>query len=203
VAIGATAADTATNLSKAINDSGTEGTHYGTGTAPNPYLTATVNNTILTVTDRIACSRSLGWDFSQTGTALSLGEPTGGLNGTTVATLATGVTSKTAAFSLEDESLALALLPPLTDWYSDWVKVSGKPFTIYLDAANVTTAIAASYETTTDPNKTVVRAGKVAISDLDNNLQAITATETAEWVRLHLTNANTTASSVNAKVVFA
>lgn len=43
VLIGANAAASLDNLKKAINDSGTEGTHYSTGTAAHPLVTAETN----------------------------------------------------------------------------------------------------------------------------------------------------------------
>lgn len=43
VLIGASAAASLDNLKSAINDSGTEGTHYSTGTYAHPHVTATTN----------------------------------------------------------------------------------------------------------------------------------------------------------------
>lgn len=43
VLIGASAAIALDNLKEAVNDVGTEGTNYGTGTVANPYVTATTN----------------------------------------------------------------------------------------------------------------------------------------------------------------
>jgi len=43
VLIGASAAAALDNLKEAVNDVGTEGTNYGTGTVANPYVTATTN----------------------------------------------------------------------------------------------------------------------------------------------------------------
>ena len=50
VDIGSNAATSLDNLKSAINDSGTEGTTYGTGTAAHPLVTATTNtNTVQTI----------------------------------------------------------------------------------------------------------------------------------------------------------
>ena len=203
VFIGADASATALNLKKAINDEGTEGTHYGTGTAINPYITVSaISGQILTIRDKIGCVRSLSYVLTQgTGTTLSLGLPTGGANGATVATLQIGDVRAYNAVTLDDEALTLDLLPPLTDWYSDWIYIGGQRATIYLDCENVATGIAASYQTTTDSAKTVTRSGAVSISNADNNSQIITPTEVAEYIRLRLNNTNTTAAAVNAKVV--
>lgn len=50
VLIGANVAASCTNLAKAINDSGTEGTHYGTGTLIHPTVSATAGATTVVVT---------------------------------------------------------------------------------------------------------------------------------------------------------
>lgn len=211
IAIGATAIDTAANARKAIRagdavigDGTGAGSAFGTGTTEHAEMTVSaISNTILTAQDRLACSRQLAWSFSQTGTAHSLGTMAGGVDGPLLATVAIGETSKYEAFTLEDEGLTLSKLPPNIDHYSDWVLVSGKPATIYIDCENVTTPITASYQTTTDAAQVVVRAGQVSIANLDNNKQIINLTEIAQYVRTRITSTNMTASSVNAKIVTA
>lgn len=132
---------------------------------------------------------------------LSLGVPIGGKDGNTVARLEAGELVRTGAILLDDEALVLAKLPPLTTFVSDWVQLSGRTTTLYLDAANVTTAIDATYEVATD--LAFPRAGATAIADLDNNHQVINPAEQAvEWIRLTLANTNTSAAAVNAKLVF-
>ena len=133
--------------------------------------------------------------------AMFVGTMSGGVDGSVLVTIAINETSKYGAFTLDDEGLTLAKLPPNIDHYSDWVLIGGKPATIYLDCENVTTPITAAYQTTTDTAKTVVRAGQVTPSALDNNKQIINLTEIAQYVRTRLTSTNTTASSVNAKLV--
>lgn len=207
VFIGATTDATATNLRDAINDTvGTEGSTYGTGTTANPYISATVSGTILTVTDRIACDRQLVWSFTQ-GTAigqtqtLSLGVPTGGVDGATLVTLPHDTLSRYAALSLDDETLALGLLPPLINWYSDWVRVAGKSCTIYLDSGAVANnSVTAAYETTTDTLKATTRS--TALTNLSAATQ-IANPNLCEYIRLHLTSTCTAVVSVNAKVVLA
>lgn len=53
VKLGATAADTASNLAKAINLSGVAGTDYGTGTTVHPGVTATASTSTVTVTAKV------------------------------------------------------------------------------------------------------------------------------------------------------
>jgi hypothetical protein len=202
VFIGATANDTATNLKKAINDEGTEATHYGTGTAINPYVTATVSGAILTLTDKIGCSRSLAWACAKSGTNINIANPTGGVDGTLLGTIYTGTTAVYQAISLDDEALTLGGLPGLVNWTSDAVRVSGKAFSLHLVASNVATAMAASYEYSTESGTpTTWRAGLSSITNLDNNSQVITPTEHVEHVRLKINNTNSAAASVNAKIL--
>jgi hypothetical protein len=202
VAIGATTGDTATNLKKAINDEGTEGTHYGTDTAINAYLSAAVDGAILTLTDKIGCNRYLGWACAKSGTNLSIANPTGGVDGTLLTSLTAGTTSAYNAFSLDDEDVDQNLMPALTDWTSDPIQVGGKRFSIHLKASDVTTAMVASYQYSTQASSlTVWNNGASSITSLDNNSQVITPTEVVEWVRLRILNSNTAAASVNAKLV--
>lgn len=201
VAIGATASETAENLRDAINDSvGTEGTDYGTSTAVNPYLTATVSGVIVTVTDRIACLRYLGWSFAKSGPDISVSAPVGGANGDLLATLTAGQTALYNTISLDDEALTLGLLPGLVNWTSAAVRVSGKRFSIYVAASDVTAAMVASYEFSTQTIPTAWRSGITSIASLDNNSQIITPAEVVEHVRLKINNTNAGAASVNAKV---
>jgi len=133
VTIGATTSDTATNLDKAINDTGTEGTHYGTGTTINEYLSSTVSGVIVTITDKIACDRYLGWTTSQSGTGLSLSGPIGGVNGALLGTIGIGTTGIQDAFTLDNEDLdaATANFPGTLTPTFDAIFVGGAPFRVY------------------------------------------------------------------------
>lgn len=79
VLIGANDEAAATNLAKAINDSGTEGTHYGTGTTVHPTVAATDNTdgtltirakSVGTAGNAIACTDSDGDTAFATATLL-------------------------------------------------------------------------------------------------------------------------------------
>lgn len=84
VLIGAAAADSLDNLKKAINDSGTEGTHYSTGTYAHPEVTAEANaDTTQEVTARnfgtapnniptVESSAHLAWDDTTLGGASAI-----------------------------------------------------------------------------------------------------------------------------------
>lgn len=67
VLIGADAAASLDNLKSAINDTGTEGTHYSTGTAANPLVTATTNADDSQIV--AAIDMAVGEDTSTTETA--------------------------------------------------------------------------------------------------------------------------------------
>jgi hypothetical protein len=201
VLIGATAADTALNLSYAVNDtSANEGTLYGTGTAANALCTATCSTDTVTLRDKIPCKRSLSWSLTQSGTGLTLTTPTGGIDGATLATLTAGTSQKAGAISLDDEALSLGLIPPGLTWTSDWVKVGGRNCTIYLAASNVVDPLLVGYAVATDTGYPV--AGATDLPTLDNNRYAVTPAESGiEWLQLTVDNPNTTAVSVNAKIV--
>jgi len=133
VFIGATASDTATNLDKAINDTGTEGNHYGTATTINEYLSSTVSGTLLTLTDKIPCARSLGWTLTQSGTGLSLSAPTSGSNGTLLGNITAGLSSLVDALTLDNEALnaTAANFPGSITPTFDAIYVGGAPFRVY------------------------------------------------------------------------
>ena len=200
VFIGATEALTATNLKKAINDEGTEATHYGTGTVANAYCTATVSTATLTLLDKISCKRQLGWSLAQSAAGLTLTVPSGGIDGTTLATLVAGVTQKSGIIALDDEALALGLIPPLYTWTSDWIQVGGKTCTLYLACSNVTTGLTVTYQVATNTAYPV--AGSTNLTALDNNRYAVSPAENGiEYLRATIVNSNSAAVSVNAKVV--
>jgi len=200
VLIGADATATSINLNKSINLTGVEGTDYGTGTTIHPTLSSTVSGVILTVTDKLACTRSLGWTFTNTGTAFSLSTLIGSTQGALLWSIAIGTTTATAAISLADEALALALIPPYTTFVSDWMRTRGNPITLYLAGSNVTTPLATSYEVATDTNYPT--AGQTSLTALDNNRYTVTPAEQCiEYIRLTIINTNSTAASVNAKLV--
>ena len=199
----ATATDTIANLKAAINADGVgDGTDYHAGTAANPYLSATVSGVLITLTDRIACSRQLAWSFAQSAASLSLPSTvSGGLDGTLLASILAGGTLAANQILLDDEDLDQDLLPALLDFYSDGIILDGRGATIYVAAENVSTSMAASYEISTDG--THWTAGAAAISNLDANAQIVNVTERARYLRLRITNTNAAPASVNAKIVAA
>lgn len=209
ILIGATASATAVNIRRAIRDGNTvvgdgigEGTLYGTGTTAHPHLDIVgFSGTILTPTDKLACSRQVAWSFTQgVGTSLSLAVPTGGVDGALLATFAVGETVKIGAAYFDDEALASLLLPANSVFVSDWIRMGGKSCTLYLGGSDVATAIAVSYETATNTAYPVP--GITSLTSLDNSRYVISPAEQAiENIRLTLINTNSTAASINAKAV--
>lgn len=91
VLLGANAAAMLDNLKSAINDTGTEGTHYSTGTGPHPQVTATTN----TNTTQVVEAR----DYAVTNGSIATTDPvdTGNHMSWGAATLASGVADVNAA----------------------------------------------------------------------------------------------------------
>ena len=128
ILIGASSDITATNLKDAINYTGTPGTQYiAPASAPyaHPILSATVTNSVLTLTDQLACARSTGW-ANTPGTGFLVTTPAGGANGTLVAKLVPPNTTVAGSFAVSNVDLSAApYFPPGATWISDWVAMSG------------------------------------------------------------------------------
>lgn len=206
VAIGTTVAISQTNLVAAINKT-TEGsgTLYGAATAENPYVSAAEANGIGTLTDKIGCDRATSWACSRSGTAVSISNLTGGLDGALVATLSPEALSSYSSVSLDDESLSAKALPGSTVWVSNAVQVAGKPFTLYLAAETATSALACKLQYSTDLSGLVWFDGPEDIDDLTGGTaarQIVASANLSEYIRLHITNTNAAAVSVNAKVCY-
>jgi hypothetical protein len=161
-----------------------------------------VSGTILTLTDKIASNRSLGWANTKSGTNISVSNLTGGVDGVTIASIQVGSTNVYNELSLDDETLVSNNFPALLNWTSDAVRISGNRFSLHLGASNVSTGMVTSYDYSTQDTPTVWRSGSVSVTNLDNNQQIITPPEVVEHVRLKVLNSNSSAASVNAKVVF-
>lgn len=204
---GADATASALNLKKAINNEGTAGTHYGTGTVANAYCSATVSGTIVILTDRIPILRQLAWSVTQTvGATLSMLAPIGGVTGTLLASLTAGTTLAYDNFTLSSEDLVATTLPALFTGSSDAINIGGRDFSLVLKAANLVSAVACNYQTSTDGTNWATHL--TAITSLDDMSVAtpqfvLPGELRAEFVRFNVTaNANTTDSQIDAKAVF-
>lgn len=207
VKIGATAADTADNLKRAINDDGVAGTNYGTSTVANSYVSATVDGSTVTITDLLPCSRLLGWDVSESGSNFTIRTPVGGVDGSQLASIATGTDEVSSATGLVLEDLAVA--PPTTDSVpagitggTQAIQVRGR-FTIWIRVGTIPGGdVALKYQTSADG--TAWRDGDSSISNFGTDAdQVITPTEHAEFVRLNLTsNTLTGGTPADLRVVY-
>lgn len=209
VKIGADATATVLNLKKAINADGVAGTNYFAGTNANTLVSASVSGTIITLTDRIACNRQLNWSFAQSSTHFSLPSTlSGGVDGVLIARLPYMVTSVPAfnKITLSSEDLVATTLPGYLTPTTDWIRLSGRQCILQFKCANVTSAIALRYETSTD--KINASTGVTAITSLDNKTVAapliVTPSERCiEYLRLVFTsNADGNDYALDARAIF-
>ena len=202
VTIAATSALTAVNLRKAINADGVEEVDYGYGTEAHPHLAATfLSSDNLTVDDRLGCERALAW-VSYGSAPIHMLAPSGGIDGDVVVTLLPGETlASNPGVLLRTTILEENNIPPEDVWTSAPVVVRGRPFSLHISTANVTTPMAVSYEYCNDNALITWFPGLSTLADLDSNNQIVTPAELCEFVRLVIDNTNTVAASVNASLV--
>lgn len=199
----------ATNIYEAIDAGANAGTDYGTGTVANAYVTAAApSGSSLVITDKIPCSRSLGWTTSQTvGTTLGLVAPIGGADGTLLATIAIGATQAYNNLSLSTEDITSGTLPALIAPTTDSVLINGKQCILRFRAATVTSSIPLKYQTSTD--NTNWSDGVTAITNLSNSYtiaspqHVIPSERNIERIRLvFASNANTADAKIDARVIY-
>ncbi len=181
------------------------------GTAPagaDAYVSATVSADNITVTDRIACARSLGWTFSSTHGGLTINAPSGGVDGTLLGTIAAATTtiSTNAGLNLDDETLATKTLPAGIVEDFDAVQVRG-PFALSIRLGTDPGGdITSSIQTSTDgTNGWTTATSTVANLNFSTaQTQYITGSDLfGEYARYRITsNSATTASEANIKFVY-
>lgn len=199
VKIGATLGDTMTNLKKAINADGVAGTNYYTGTLANPYLSAAVSTTVVTVTDRIACNRSLGWSFAQSASDFALRVPEGGVDGTLLFSFSPGVTESINKLTFSTEDHADTTLPALVIGTTAYITTNGSAPTIRLWSDQ---AISYKFQSSTDLlNWHDTTEGTDTLSA--STLTYVNLAERADYIRMVITtNSNTTDSIFDARAIF-
>ena len=127
----------AINLASAINDAAIGGTYAAEGTdwtntdGANPYLTATVSGSTITLTDKIACSRSLGFVTTASDeTKVSVSPIRGGVDGTLVAEISAGNASASSTIisgvNLDAEDQTTSTLPPGIAGPSNVIQTRGR-----------------------------------------------------------------------------
>jgi hypothetical protein len=145
----ATTSDIALWIQYAINASvGTAGTHYGTGTAVHAQLSASASSSIVTLTDRIATARDLGWTKTDP-TGLSTRLPLGGLYGALIAALAASQ-SINVAQSFDNADLSDATLIAGFTGNTDGILLNGQPATLRIACANIASAITVAVQGSDD-----------------------------------------------------
>lgn len=125
VQIGATIADTTENLALAINAGGTPGSEYYAGTLINPFVAATYETGVMTLTDRLACNRQVAWEFSESAASFSKRLPIGGEDGLLLFEIPAGVAFAADPLTFSAEGHTGATLPALMTGTSPSVAVNG------------------------------------------------------------------------------
>lgn len=154
VLIGKTIYQTARNLANAINDDTGEGSRYGTGTTVHLDLeagatagsTTALNGTsdyVVFVRDKYPVLRVFGWEcYLSSGSSLTIRPPSGGVDGTVLATIPPGSTQVGEAVSLDNEDLADTNFPATLTPTFDVVRLGGGParVTVFRHASDANVA---------------------------------------------------------------
>ncbi len=215
IKIGADKFESAQNFCRAFNagtvagaSNGTgAGTNYGTGTTDNDFVSAhadsgftdsDLNGTseaTIYIRDLIPVSRQLTWQLSTTSTALTLRAPSGGSTGALLAILTPSAFQITQAMSFNNADLSVNNLVAALTPTTDRISVAGRLGTLFLKAANYSSAVNVGLEFSNDGTYfESVPADLLSdtIDPLDNNSQAIGVLGNFEYLRLNFAaNANT------------
>ena len=199
VKIGASLADCAANLKAAINADGTPGVEYYTGTLANTLLSATVGTTVVTLTDRIACDRQLDWVLTESGANFAKRAPSGGIDGRELFTIAAGLTSAADPLTFSSEDHTTDTLPALMTGTSPSIAIGGRQCMLRLWADQT---IDYKIQCSTDQtNWTDTSEGTDTLTS--STLTNVTLAQLHEFIRFVIvTNANTTDTAMDARVIF-
>ena len=199
VKIGATASDTMANLKAALNADGTPGTEYYAGTLANPYLSATVATTVVTVTDRIPCNRQLGWSFTESASNFALRVPDCGVDGLLLFSFSPSAVLLGDQLTFSSEDHSTVTLPALMVAVSNYVQTNGVAPMLRLWCDQ---SIDYKVQSSTDLiNWTDTSEGTVTLSA--SSLTYINLAERADFIRFVIvTNANVTDSIADFRVIY-
>jgi hypothetical protein len=196
-----TVSEVAGYIAAAINASSGVGETYGTGTSANAYVSAAAANAVVTLTDRVPCARQLTWANTFTGTWASLRQPVGGVNGDVVGTLTSLVLQLVESMTFNSPDVTATTLIASTAPTTDAMYQGGRPATLRVRAANLTSAVAMRLESSDDGETWANRSATYAITNADNNDQWIELPP-LEYVRLVITsNPNTTDAALHAGII--
>ena len=206
----------ASNLASAINDSstgtptageGSGGTYgwYNTDGA-NPYLTATVSGTTVTVTDKINCARSVGWTTTASDASkVSVSAIRGGIDGTLIGSISAGLksasTSATEGITLQSEAQTANTLPGGFTGTSIGIATRGK-FVVDIRTGTPNGAVNAAIQVSND-NVNFRNVPTTTITNLasDQDQQLVGDDLFAEYARLNITS-NAATSGTVANIAF-
>ena len=204
----------AINLASAINDAAIGGTYAAEGTdwtntdGANPYLTATVSGSTITLTDKIACSRSLGFVTTASDSdKVSVSPIRGGVDGTLVAEISAGNASASSTLSsgvnLDAEDQTTSTLPPGIAGPSNVIQTRGR-FAVDIRLASAPDdALALKIQLSNDGTN-FFDAPTTTISNLNSDqTQHLVADDLfSEFMRVFITsNASTVANPALIKVI--
>jgi len=209
---------TAANIASAINDAatgtttagespGSGGTYgwYNTDGA-NPYLTATVQGTTVTLTDKINCARSLPFVTTvYDATQLSICPIRGGIDGTLIGSISAGLgsisTSATQGITLQSEDQTVSTLPSGFTGASAGIRTAGK-FAVDIRTGTPNGTVNAAIQVSND-NVNYRNVPTTTITNLasDQDQQLVGDDLFAEYARLKIT-ANAATSGTVANIAF-
>lgn len=199
VQIGADATATTLALKKAINLDGVAGTDYFTGTTANAIYSATVDTTVITITDRIPCLRQVAQTITESATNFAIRLPIGGVDGTLLFTLAATIVSAADVLTFSTEDHLTDTLPALMLGTSTSINVQGDQSMLRLWANNVITY---KVQSSTD-NVTWTDTSEGAVALVASTLTNVVLAELHEFIRLVITvNGNTGDTILDARVIY-
>jgi hypothetical protein len=206
------------NLAHAVVLGTGSGTFYGSDTTVNAYVTpyttslfassvfnGTSHSTIY-LRDKLATARLLAWVCEASDADFSVVAPSGGQNGTQIATLDANGFSISLPMNFANPTLAtnldgsVGLLLARATPTSEPLYVGGHASTLRLKAANYANAVVVDVEASDDDGENWYSLG-ITIDNLDNNDQSIWLGP-VDYLRLKVnTNANTADVALHAVVI--
>ena len=204
----------AINLASAINDAAIGGSYAAEGTdwtntdGANPYLTATVSGSTVTVTDKIACSRQLSFVTTASDSdKVSVSPIRGGVDGTLVAEIAAGNASASSTIisgvDLDAENQTTSTLPPGIAGPSNVIQTRGR-FAVDIRLASAPDAALALKVELSNDGENFFDAPTTTIANLNSDqTQHLVGDDLfSEFMRLNVTsNASTVANPALIKVI--
>ena len=199
VQIGASATDTMLALKRAINADGTSGTDYFARTVAHPIYSATVDTTVVTLTDRVPCLRQLAAVMTESAANFAKRIAMGGVDGTLLFSLSPTVATTENSITFASEDHLTDTLPGKLLATSVTVAVGGRiaAYRIYNELA-----IKVKFQTATDQvNWLDTEEGELTLGAGTTTFALFTLP--TEFLRFIVTeNTNSADSVVDARVIY-